>query len=176
MANYGPTDDSIANGCAATNLDACAVKEIGNPDNWFGVDFDYSDWDSASVYTSQEAGWGRTPSWVEGQGCCTATSPVDRSTLALNSGCSVNYNSETGEPEAVDVLESECLDPRAELSDGDASFLWGSELEKDNRVLFRYTVEGTGTTTTETTDASGHAAVSCSFALAAIVSLIVFML
>ena len=147
VANYGPTDESEANGCAATNLAPCVVNEIGNPDNWFGVDFDYSGWDSATVYTAQEAGWGRAPTWVEGSGCCTATNPVDRSNLLLDGGCSVNYDPALDRGVRTTVIESECLNPRDEFATTSAEFLWGSDLEKDNRVLFRTTVPADGSTT-----------------------------
>ncbi|CAB9508911.1 expressed unknown protein [Seminavis robusta] len=140
VANHGPTEESEQAGCDGNNLDLCEVQENGNPVNWAAEDFDYYQWEDATVYSANEAGWGRAPTWEEGLGCCTATSPLDRSTLTLNNGCSVNYDPETGQEVMATVSESECLSPRDVLGDSVAVFLWGSDLEKDNRILFRYSI------------------------------------
>ena len=140
VANHGPTDESLANGCGSNELDACETVDLGNPSDWTSPDFDYSDWETATVYTANEAGWGRAPTWEEGFGCCTATNPYTRETLNLNGGCSVNYDGASGREVMAEVSESECLSPREELGDSDAVFLWGPWLEYDNRILFRYSV------------------------------------
>jgi hypothetical protein len=43
-----------------------------------------------------------------------------------------------------DVVESQCLNPREEFAGSSAHFLWASDLERDNRVLFRYTATCSG--------------------------------
>lgn len=86
-------------------------------------DFDDSQWSSATAFSAEQAGWGRMPKWSSGEGCCALTSPLDRSTI----GCD------------LDVDENACLDPRQEFADSSAGFIWAEDLERDNRVLFRYT-------------------------------------
>ena len=120
---HGPTDASIAAGCAPDNLSACVVEDRGTPKGWTQPGFDDSAWQRATHYSAGEAGWGRRPSWSSAKGCCTLTSPVDRSSL----GCDAN------------VTEDQCLDPRAAFSKSQAEFIWAADLERDNRVLFRYT-------------------------------------
>lgn len=122
-SSYGPTDSSLADGCSATSLDKCAVEDRGIPEDWTAPDFDDSHWKSATVFTAAEAGWGRTPTWTSNEGCCTMSSPVDGS----SQGCDTS------------VSETECLVPRVEFAGTSADFIWGAELERDNRVLFRYT-------------------------------------
>ena len=65
----------------------------------------------------------RRPSWSSEQGCCTLTSPLDRSVLGCDTG----------------VPESACLVPRDVFRGSDAEFIWAADLERDNRVLFRHT-------------------------------------
>ena len=119
---FGPTDASRSAGCSAVNLDKCVVEDRGMPEGWTQPGFDDSRWAFATSYTAAEAGWGRRPSWSHEQGCCTLTSPVDRSRL----GCDRS------------LQESECLDPRVEFAKSSAGFIWAADLERDNRVLFRY--------------------------------------
>ena len=120
---YGPTDESISAGCSSKNLDDCAIENRGTPDGWTESTFDDSQWPMATHYSEREAGWGRTPSWSATQGCCTLTSPLDRS----NIGCDAS------------VGESACLTPKTEFSSSSADFIWAADLERDNRVLFRHT-------------------------------------
>ncbi len=122
-ATFGPTDASRSAGCSADNLDSCVVENRGMPEGWTQPDFDDSSWAFATPYSAAEAGWGRRPTWSSKEGCCTLTSPVDRSSL----GCDRS------------LQESECLDPRVEFAGSSAGFIWAADLERDNRVLFRYT-------------------------------------
>ena len=126
---FGPTDASRSAGCSADNLSACVVENRGVPEGWIRPDFDDSNWEFAITYSAAAAGWGRSPTWSSAEGCCTLTSPVDRSRL----GCDPS------------VTEGECLDPRVEFAKSKAEFIWGSDLERDNRVLFRYTAICNGT-------------------------------
>lgn len=119
---YGPTDKSIKNGCDAGNLEACIVEDRGTPEAWVKPEFDDSHWQNATEYSIAQAGWGRKPSWSEAKGCCTLTSPLDRSSI----GCDKS------------VTENACLDPRRQFNDSKAQFIWAQDLERDNRVLFRY--------------------------------------
>lgn len=123
VATFGPTDASQSAGCSATNLAACVVEDRGMPDGWTSADFDDSAWALATSYSAKEAGWGRSPKWSAAEGCCEMTSPVDRSSL----GCDLA------------VVQDQCLEPRSEFSGSSAGFIWGAELERDNRVLFRHT-------------------------------------
>ena len=123
VATFGPTDASIANGCSPTNLAACAVEDRGIPAGWTEAEFDDRQWNVATSYSARQAGWGRSPSWSSSDGCCGMTSPADRSSL----GCDAA------------VTRDQCLEPRSEFSGSDAEFIWGAELERDNKVLFRHT-------------------------------------
>jgi hypothetical protein len=120
---FGPTDTSLQNGCSADNLNACIVEDRGTPPGWTGADFDDSGWVHATLYTAEEAGWGRTPQWSTAEGCCTMSSPMDRSPL----GCDLS------------VMETECLVPQTEFTGSSAEFIWAGDLQRDNRVLFRHT-------------------------------------
>eukprot|EP01060_Flectonema_neradi_P032168 TRINITY_DN5069_c0_g1_i1.p1 TRINITY_DN5069_c0_g1~~TRINITY_DN5069_c0_g1_i1.p1 ORF type:complete len:264 (+),score=56.13 TRINITY_DN5069_c0_g1_i1:106-897(+) len=135
VVTHGPTAESVANGCSSSNLPACVVADYGTPANWFAMDFDDSTWASTTTYTANEAGWGRSPTWT-GTECCTMTSPADRSQLGCNVDSSGNM---------ITVTESECLHPETAFSTSSASFIWGSDLILDNRILFRYTVPSSGT-------------------------------
>lgn len=119
---FGPTDASRSAGCSADNLGKCVVENRGMPAGWTRPDFDDSRWAFATPYSAAAAGWGRRPTWSSKEGCCTLTSPVDRSSL----GCDLS------------LKESECLDPRVEFAGSAAGFIWAADLERDNRVLFRY--------------------------------------
>jgi len=120
---YGPTDASLAKGCSGSNLGKCEVENRGIPKGWTLPSFDDSKWQHATPYSNAEAGWGRPPTWSETKGCCTLTSPNDRSSL----GCDMS------------VTENECLVPRSEFLNTSAGFIWAKDLDRDNRVLFRYT-------------------------------------
>jgi len=121
-STFGPTDASLLAGCSATNLDKCAVEDRGIPEGWTEPEFDDSQWKPATIFDAATAGWGRAPTWSSSKGCCTLTSPVDRTTL----GCDKTLS------------ENECLVPRIEFADTSADFIWAEDLERDNRVLFRY--------------------------------------
>ena len=136
VVSFGPTDASIADGCSSSNLGACAVEDGGAPDGWALPDFDDSAWAPATVYTAAQAGWGRTPAWDDDDGCCEPTSPMDMSSLGC---CSCNYDLASGTSVAAAVSKNECLVPEAVLSEATASFLWGADLERDNKMLFRTT-------------------------------------
>lgn len=150
VVTYGPTEESETNGCSANNLDVCVVENYGMPDGWFGKGFDFSSWTTVTEYTSDEAGWGRTPTWLEGVGCCLSISPLTGENLVTNNGCSVNFDIQTLEENAVEVDSSGCADPRSYFDTGreysDASFIWGSSLTKDNQMLFRLTVPASAPT------------------------------
>ncbi len=128
-ATFGPTDASLAAGCSAKDLSKCIVEDLGIPVGWTEPDFDDSKWSFATPYSAAAAGWGRRPTWSSEEGCCTLTSPIDRSNL----GCDVSLS------------ESKCLSPRAEFAKSSADFIWAADLERDNRVLFRYTANCDGT-------------------------------
>ncbi|MGZ9899973.1 hypothetical protein [Shewanella gaetbuli] len=120
---FGPTDESIAAGCSADNLAACVIENRGMPDGWTQAEYDDSHWPIATHFTAKQAGWGRKPTWTATQGCCTLTSPVDRSTI----GCDKSIN------------QNQCLSPIVEFANSEAEFIWAQDLDRDNRVLFRYT-------------------------------------
>lgn len=122
-ATFGPTDASLSAGCSANNLSKCVVVDRGTPERWTEPTFDDSQWEFATLYSAAEAGWGRPPTWSSKEGCCTLTSPVDRSSL----GCDTS------------LTENECLVPRVEFTKTSADFIWAADIERDNRVLFRYT-------------------------------------
>lgn len=117
---YGPTEASEAAGCSGTNLDACEVTDAGVPDGWANADFDDSGWQQAREYSAQAVGWGRNPDYRNGE-CCTITNPLTR---------------EDASPSCLAMDAQECLSPE-EQSWGDAEFIWGSDLERVNKVLCR---------------------------------------
>jgi len=122
-ATFGPTDVSLSAGCSPSNLSKCVVEDLGIPEGWMELNFDDSKWKFATAYSADEAGWGRRPTWSLKAGCCTLTSPFDRSEL----GCDKS------------LTQNECLDPRSEFMKSSAGFIWAADLERDNRVLFRHT-------------------------------------
>jgi len=127
-ATFGPTDASRSAGCSSDNLSVCVVENRGIPEGWTRPEFDDRKWQLATPYSAVAAGWGRSPRWSSEEGCCTLTSPIDRSSL----GCDPS------------VTENECLAPRAEFARSTAGFIWAADLERDNRVLFRYTASCDG--------------------------------
>ena len=152
ITKNGPTATSVAAGCSGGNLGTCVVETVATPDGWYDTSFDDGAWASATVYTEAEAGWGRTPSWTNDQ-CCQPTNPLDRADL---SACNMNYDINTGKEVAVSgIVEDDCLDPTAVLSTDQASFLWGSKLQEDNQILFRYTATGNATISSSIS-AAGH--------------------
>jgi len=80
----------------------------------------------------EEAGWGRTPIYTDGQ-CGELASPYTREVL---------------DPAYVTLPENECLNPKTYLCGGDEScdetddsrFIWNTDLQYHNIVLFRLTV------------------------------------
>mmetsp|Transcript_50262 Transcript_50262/g.114186 ORF Transcript_50262/g.114186 Transcript_50262/m.114186 type:complete len:756 (-) Transcript_50262:424-2691(-) len=142
VVTHGPTDESETAGCSATNLDACVVTTATEPTGWTGAGFEVDGaWATATEYTADEAGWGRTPSWDTTASCCgTSTSPMTQATLSLNGGCSVIYTADNPDGEAVTVKQSECLNPQSVLSETRSKMIWSSNLKKDNKVLFRLKV------------------------------------
>mmetsp|Transcript_34054 Transcript_34054/g.47195 ORF Transcript_34054/g.47195 Transcript_34054/m.47195 type:complete len:355 (-) Transcript_34054:194-1258(-) len=130
---FGPTDASNLAGCSKTSLDTCVVQDNGTPQNWYSADFDDSSWSVSTEYTSSEAGWGRAPNWSGGQ-CCTVTSPYTRNDV----GCNKDAVSGTD----VIVAEDECLDPKNVLQNVGAEFIWGADLKRDNKMLFRFMEAG----------------------------------
>jgi hypothetical protein len=122
-ATFGPTDASISAGCSADTLSMCVVEDREIPKGWTSPDFDDHKWEFATSYSAAAAGWGRRPTWSAKEGCCTLTSPIDRSSLGCN----------------LSLTQNECLTPRTEFANSVAGFIWAADLERDNRVLFRYT-------------------------------------
>jgi len=130
---FGPTDASISAGCSSSNLNACAIQDNGAPANWYSTSFDDSSWVSATEYTTAVAGWGRTPSYSGGM-CGTITSPLTKQNAV---------------PSSVSTTADECLNPKTVLCGGDETcsgsdgrMIWGADLERDNKMLFRHTVAG----------------------------------
>lgn len=148
VVTFGPTDASISSGCSASNLSPCAVQDNGVPQNWYMSSFDDSSWTSSTEYTASQAGWGRAPSYSNGQ-CGTITSPITR---------------QTASPSSMATTQDQCLDPRAVLCGGDQTcsgtdgrFIWGADMDRDNKMLFRYTVAASGASSTLSTSGTGDA-------------------
>eukprot|EP00930_Biecheleria_cincta_P066300 TRINITY_DN5238_c1_g2_i1.p1 TRINITY_DN5238_c1_g2~~TRINITY_DN5238_c1_g2_i1.p1 ORF type:complete len:693 (+),score=94.90 TRINITY_DN5238_c1_g2_i1:43-2121(+) len=134
---FGPTDASNSAGCSSSNLGVCALQDNGLPDNWQSVDFNDSSWTSATEYTAAQAGWGRTPAFSNGQ-CGTITSPLTR---------------QNANPSSIATSEDECLKPATVLCGGDETcsgddgrMIWGADLERDNKMLFRHEATVTAST------------------------------
>ena len=128
VVTFGPTDASISNGCSASNLAACSIQDNGVPSNWYATDFDDSAWSYATEYTASQAGWGRRPTYSNGQ-CGTITSPITKA---------------NADPSSIATTQDACLDPRSVLCGGDETcsgsdgrFIWGSDMDRDNKMLFR---------------------------------------
>ena len=145
VVTFGPTDASISSGCSSSNLSPCAVQDNGVPSNWYATDFDDSTWTSATEYTASQAGWGRRPSYSNGQ-CGTITSPITK---------------QTASPSSIATTEDACLDPRSVLCGGDETcsgsdgrFIWGSDMDRDNKMLFRFNA-GSTSSDSSTSEASG---------------------
>ena len=131
--SFGPTDASKTAGCSATNLTPCALKTTAEPTDWSTAAFDHSAWSSVTTYTESQAGWGRTPKWSNGV-CSQSTSPITMENLNFYAG---NVDS-SGTATEVKVAEGDCLNPKTVLSDKGATFIWGSDLERDNTILIRH--------------------------------------
>eukprot|EP00928_Gymnodinium_smaydae_P064692 TRINITY_DN47962_c0_g1_i1.p1 TRINITY_DN47962_c0_g1~~TRINITY_DN47962_c0_g1_i1.p1 ORF type:complete len:319 (+),score=31.40 TRINITY_DN47962_c0_g1_i1:68-1024(+) len=139
VATHGPTLASESAGCTSTNLDVCEIEKTPEPENWTSVAFTAGvGWKPATEYTADEAGWGMSPSWSDGQ-CCSPTSPMTRASL---SACNSNWDVDAAKEVPVDVDESACLSPKVVFANTKAAFLWGADLKKDNRMLFRRVVPG----------------------------------
>ena len=151
VVTFGPTDASISSGCSASNLSPCAVQDNGVPQNWYESSFDDSSWATATEYTASQAGWGRTPSYSNGQ-CGTITSPITK---------------ETASPSSIATTADECLNPRTVLCGGDQTcdgsdgrFIWGADMDRDNKMLFRYTTSTSGDTAGNETTTMGSTSAS----------------
>lgn len=137
VVTHGPTDASIQAGCGPTNLGVCVVEDRGEPLDWAAPGFGDSAWESATEFTTAQAGWGRTPSYDSSTGMCgQVTSPLTRA----------NVDNVATEADA-------CLNPQTVLCGGDADcgaseaqMIWGASLDNDNKVLFRYTASPRTTT------------------------------
>jgi len=134
VVTFGPTDASISSGCSANNLSPCAIEDNGIPDSWYTESFDDSDWSTATVYTAAQAGWGTNPSYSGGM-CGTITSPLTK---------------QNANPSSIATTEDECLDPKKVLCGGDETcsgtegrMIWGTDMDRDNKMLFRYTKSNT---------------------------------
>jgi hypothetical protein len=126
VTSYGPTDESNAAGCSATNLSVCKLRTAAEPDGWKLLNFDDSKWVNANVYTDADVGWGMTPKYANGM-CGTLTSPYDRQ----------NKN-----PNSISTVADDCLDPKVQ-SWGTSKFMWTSDLKRDNTILCRLTTSST---------------------------------
>eukprot|EP00493_Phyllostaurus_siculus_P000479 UN00481 len=103
----------------------CEVTNFGEPENWMLPEFDYSSWDSATVSSEEEAGWGIPPKYGL-PNCGKATSPFTRLEMGPIEGCTPNYANyvptldspwvfeEDHEPVCVVLTEEECLIPADE--------------------------------------------------------------
>jgi hypothetical protein len=144
---FGPTDDSYAAGCNATNLDKCACLNTTEPTGWKLAGFDDSGWAYASNYTEGEAGWGMTPSYTVATGLCgKQTDPLTRGVR---------------NPEYVATLADECIDPKIQTW-GTSVFIWGSDLKRDNTILCRYTYTGSGSVTSSSSASGSSSSASAS--------------
>ena len=148
VVTFGPTDASISSGCSASNLSPCAIQDNGVPSNWYATDFDDSSWASATEYTASQAGWGRRPSYSNGM-CGTITSPITK---------------QTASPSSIATSQDACLDPRSVLCGGDETcsgtdgrFIWGADMDRDNKMLFRFTSSDSSDSASSTTSASSVA-------------------
>ena len=118
----GPTIESQNQGCSTSNYDLCEVLTYDEPEGWTGVGFDDSQWLNAVEYTDAYTGWGRTPTYDSQTGqCCCMTDPV----TGLDK--SPNY---------LSLDADECIAPKF-MDWGTASFIWTSDLYKDNEILCR---------------------------------------
>eukprot|EP00931_Biecheleriopsis_adriatica_P111186 TRINITY_DN8553_c0_g1_i1.p1 TRINITY_DN8553_c0_g1~~TRINITY_DN8553_c0_g1_i1.p1 ORF type:complete len:310 (+),score=42.37 TRINITY_DN8553_c0_g1_i1:122-931(+) len=130
VVTHGPTDASIAAGCDRRNLEACKIQTNAVPANWYSTSFDDSSWVAATQYSEDEAGWGKPPRYSNGR-CGTVTNPYTKE--------------KTGEK--IATAAEECLRPKDVMCGGDeycegseGRFIWGTDLERDSQMLFRYTI------------------------------------
>lgn len=123
VISTGPTTESQNDGCDKDNFSKCKVDTFPEPSGWTSVGFDDSTWDNAVEFTDDYTGWGRTPTYSSGQ-CCCMTDPV---------------TGEYKDPDELPLGEDECLAPKF-LDWGEATFIWTSDLYKDNEVLCRLEV------------------------------------
>lgn len=121
--SYGPTDASIKAGCSAQNLTPCQVSTTAEPDNWTQLSFDDSKWATASTFTDQQAGWGVTPTYQNGN-CMTLTDP---------------YTAQPKSPSFQATTADECIQPAVQ-NWGTAKFMWRPSMDYDNTILCRLKV------------------------------------
>lgn len=123
--SFGPTDESIKAGCSAKNLTPCELSYTDEPEGWKLYDFDDSKWSKATLFTSDETGWGRTPTYTASNShCTTVTDP---------------YTGANADPSYAVLLSTQCENPQA-INWGSASFIWQADLDRDNTILCRKNV------------------------------------
>ncbi len=137
VTSTGPTTESQNDGCDKDNFSKCKVDTFAEPTGWTDVGFDDSNWDNAVEFTDDYTGWGRTPTYSSGQ-CCCMTDPV---------------SGEYKDPDYLQLDEDECLAPKF-LDWGMATFMWSSDLYKDNEVLCRLEVSKGSASSTSTASSS----------------------
>jgi len=108
----------------------CVTKNFTFSDSWYQKGYNFKKWANASTFSTSGVGYGTIPLFFSPNSTCiVATPPVP--------GKSDNYNEYT--------TPSECIN--AALQNwGTASFIWGTNLVTDNRLLCRYTQPATTTT------------------------------
>lgn len=144
---FGPTTESILNGCSYKDFNECQVDIVPAPECWNCQDFDDSEWFQASEFTVEEAGWGRSPRYNDTTGEC----------------CGLRTQRRKAEDhECVSLPKIRCLNPKEVRcskeggsicpganckNDGpqcdrpeDPRMIWASDLQRDQHVLFRYSV------------------------------------
>lgn len=120
--SFGPTDDSIKAGCSAKNLTPCELSYYDEPEGWKLYDFDDGKWSKATLFTEEEAGWGRTPTYTASNSqCTTVTDP---------------YTGANANPSYAVLLSTQCENPQV-LNWGSANFIWQADLDRDNTILCR---------------------------------------
>ena len=143
VTSTGPTTESQTNGCSDSNYDACEVLSYDEPEGWTDVGYDDSHWLNAVEYTDAYTGWGRTPTYESQTGqCCCMTDPV---------------TGEDKNPNYLSLNPDECIAPKF-MDWGSASFIWTSDLYKDNEVLCRLEIsKGNVKSTTSMSSSSASA-------------------
>ena len=133
VTSSGPTTESQSKGCSESNYDACEVSTFDEPEGWTDVGFDDSHWMNAVEYTDAYTGWGRTPTYDSQTGhCCCMTDPV---------------TGDDKNPNYLSLVADDCVAPKFE-DWGSASFIWSSDLYKDNEVLCRLEISKGNTKST----------------------------
>ena len=141
LTSSGPTTASQAKGCSESNYGACEVATYAEPAGWTEAGFDDSMWQNAVEYTDAYTGWGRTPTYDEKTGeCCCMTDPV---------------TGEETSPAYMKLDADNCVAPKF-LDWGEASFIWTSDLYKDNEVLCRLEVLAGSSSLSKRSSAPAH--------------------